>query len=66
MDLNTTAFRIVEALTEEKDDTAEKKRESRAKAGKRGGRQRAYVLSTERRKEIALGASHARWSTKHR
>lgn len=66
MDLNTTTFRIVQALTEEKDETAEKRRESRANAGKRGGRQRANALSGERRKEIALGAARARWSGRPR
>jgi len=61
MDLNTTAYRIVKGLTEDKDEAAEKKKQSRSSAGKAGGRQRADALSAERKREIARQASRARW-----
>jgi hypothetical protein len=59
MDLNSTAFRIVEALTNENKEDA---RVSAARiGGKHGGPARAAVLSPERRKEIAVKANRARW-----
>lgn len=60
MDLNRTAFRIVEQLTaENKGD----KRVSQARtvAGRAGGPARAAALSPERRKAIAAKANRARW-----
>ena len=60
MDLNVTAFRIVQKATDEN------KREGKISAGQAGGRvggpARAKKLSAEQRKEIALKASHARWA----
>ena len=59
MDLNVSAFRIVQQLT-----TANKedKRSSAARvAGKVGGPARAHRLTPERRKEIANKANRARW-----
>jgi hypothetical protein len=59
MDLNRNAFRIVQSLTDEKDENP---RSVRARiGGQRGGPARAKVLSPERRKEIAETASRARW-----
>ena len=60
MDLNVSAFRIVQNLT-----TDEKKEGNRIVAaragGKVGGRARAAKLSPEQRKEIAVKANKARW-----
>ncbi len=61
MDVNTNAYRIVKALTEEKDETVEKTKKARAAAGRIGGRRRASTLSVQRKKEIAVNASSARW-----
>jgi hypothetical protein len=63
MDLNVTAFRIVQKLTtENKEDT---KRSSAASvAGRVGGPARARKLSPERQREIALKANQARWKQK--
>lgn len=59
MDLNSTAFRIVQQLTTEK---KENKRTSAAREGGRvGGRARADKLTPERRKEIAVNANKVRW-----
>jgi hypothetical protein len=61
MDLNVTAFRIVQRLTE-----AENKEDKRTIAGRVGGRvggpARARKLTAERRKEIADKANKARWA----
>ena len=66
MDLNRNAFRIVQALTEKKDENP---RSAQARiGGQHGGAARAKVLSPERRKEIAEKASRSRWGarqTKH-
>jgi hypothetical protein len=61
MDLNVNAFRIVKHLTEE---NSEEKRRSATKqiGGKLGGPARAKKLTPERRREIAIKASKARWS----
>lgn len=62
MDLNVTAFRIVERLT------SEKKEHTRSTAGRAGGRvggkARAAKLSPEKLREIALKANEARWRRK--
>jgi hypothetical protein len=61
MDLNVTAFRIVNTITSENKDD---KRSSAARAGgKVGGPARARRLTPERRKEIAMKANKARWKT---
>ena len=60
MDVNTNAFRIVKALTEEKVEAA--KRAPKVAAGKLGGKARANRLSPERRKEIARAGSQTRWN----
>jgi hypothetical protein len=60
MDLNVSAFRIVQQLT-----TTENKGDKRSAAaiagGKVGGRVRADKLTAERRREIATKANRARW-----
>jgi hypothetical protein len=59
MDLNVSAFRIVQRLTTE---TKEEKRSSSARAaGKIGGPARAAKLTAEERREIAKKANQARW-----
>ena len=59
MDLNVTAFRIVQNLTAE---SKEDKRILAARiAGKRGGPARAAKLTAEERKNIAIRANKARW-----
>ena len=59
MDLNVSAFRIVQKLTAE---TKENKRSSTARSGgKLGGPARASKLTPERRREIAMNANRARW-----
>ena len=59
MDLNTTAFRIVKSLT---DDKKGSKRTLAARAaGLVGGKARAAKLSKERQKEIAVHANQSRW-----
>jgi hypothetical protein len=60
MDLNVRAFRTVQAALSEP-VLPDKHKESSRKGGKRGGVSRALVLSSKRRKEIALKASKARW-----
>ena len=59
MDLNVSAFRIVQQLTTE---NKEDKRKSAARvAGQVGGPARARKLTPTRRKEIAVKANEARW-----
>ena len=59
MDLNVSAFRIVQQLTTEK---KENKRSSAARTGGRvGGPARAAKLTSEQRKEISVKANKARW-----
>ncbi len=59
MDLNVSAFRIVQSLTTENKD--DKKSSAARAAGKIGGLARARKLTPERRKEIAANANRARW-----
>lgn len=62
MDLNVSAFRIVQSLTEE---NKENTRSSAGRAGgKAGGPARAAKLSPERLREIALKANRVRWKRK--
>ncbi len=62
MDLNVSAFRIVQKLSSE---TKEDKRKELARsAGKIGGAERARKLSSERKKEISIAANRARWNRK--
>ena len=62
MDLNVSAFRIVQKLSEE---NKENKRSSAARiAGKAGGPARARKLTPERLKDIAVKANEARWAKK--
>jgi hypothetical protein len=60
MDLNVRAFRTVQAAISEP-VLPDKRKESSREGGKCRGASRALVLSSERRKEIALKASKARW-----
>lgn len=59
MDLNRNAFRIVQAITEPKENARSTVARS---AGKKGGPARASKLSPERRREIAISANKARWA----
>jgi len=59
VDLNTTAFAIVQKLSGQKQTSPRSSVASRA--GLVGGPARAKVLSPERRKEIAANANRARW-----
>jgi len=62
MDLNTSAFRIVQHLTTE---NKEDNRSNAARAGGRiGGPARALKLTPERRIQIAIKANKARWKKK--
>jgi len=61
MDLNKTAFRIVQSLTDTDQGPGREIRTKRSSAGRRGGSARAKVLSPERRKEIAAKAIETRW-----
>jgi hypothetical protein len=63
MDLNVRAFRTVQEATMELPVDAKRKRSSARKGGIVGGRNRAEKLTAERRREIALKANKARWST---
>jgi hypothetical protein len=66
MDLNTNAYRIVKGLTDGKGATKEeKKRKATSAAGHSGGRSRAERLTPERRREIALRGSEARWKRRN-
>jgi len=60
MDVNTNAFRIVQALTEKKDPKATARSATARSAGGIGGRNRAKWLSPERRREIASMGGAAR------
>lgn len=59
MALNTTALRIVKALTED-DPKAAAKREAKPRAGQAGGR-RAKKLTEAERKDISSLGTPARW-----
>ena len=61
MDLNRTAFRIVETLTAEDKSKPNKRSESAKRAGKLGGAARAKILQPEKLRSIALKANRARW-----
>lgn len=62
MDLNRSAFRIVQQLTTENKDV---KRLAAARVGgKAGGPARAAKLTPEQRKEISVKANKARWKRK--
>jgi hypothetical protein len=60
MDLNVSAFRIVQQLTTEKKEDKSVSATRRA-AGRIGGPARAAKLTPEQRKEIAVKANKARW-----
>ena len=59
MDLNKTAFRIVQQLTDENRSADKQKRGSAG--GKVGGIARATKLTPERKREIAVIANQTRW-----
>ncbi len=62
MDLNTSAFRIVQQTTSKNEDG--KRTLAARSGGKVGGPARANKISSVRRKEIAVIASRARWDRK--
>lgn len=62
MDLNVSAFRIVQQLTTENKD--DKRVVAARAAGRVGGPARALKLTPQRRKEIAVKANKARWKRK--
>jgi hypothetical protein len=59
VDLNVTAFRVVQSLTSEK--AVDKRTAAARVAGKRGGPARALSLTKEERQAIAVKANRARW-----
>jgi hypothetical protein len=59
MDLNVTAFRIVQNLTVEKKD--DKRVLAARAAGRKGGPARAAKLTAQQRKNISIRANEARW-----
>jgi hypothetical protein len=70
-DINVTAFRVVQAATEEPTEvkTLSKEKNPAAVAlgrlgGLKGGKARAEKLSAKKRKAIAQKAAKARWSKK--
>lgn len=64
MDLNVSAFRIVQQLTTE---NKEDKRKAAARVGGQvGGPARALKLTPERRKEISVKANEARWKKREK
>lgn len=65
MDINVRAFRTVHAALAEPAEP-DKRRESSRKGGLRGGKARAASLSKERKKQIALSGSVARWGNVNR
>jgi hypothetical protein len=62
MDLNVRAFRTVQAALS--DAPLNKRKQASRKSGIAGGRARADALSADRKKEIALAASAARWANR--
>lgn len=64
MDLNTSAYNAVTALTSENKGDKDRISRSRRSSGRRGGAARAVALSPERRREIAVEANRARWLKK--
>ena len=63
MDLNVRAFRTVQAALAEP-VPVDKRKQAARKGGLAGGKSRARALSTQRKKEIALAGSSARWGQK--
>ena len=61
MDINVQAFRLVQQAIESSSAEAAKKRSALRKGGRIGGNARASILSADRRREIALAGSAARW-----
>lgn len=61
MDLNVQAYRLVQTAVESVPTPKVVQRKAAQKGGIRGGRARASALSSERRREIAVLASAARW-----
>jgi len=61
MDLNVRAFRTVQAVFAE-ESAPDKRKEAARKGGLIGGRLRAKLVSSKRRREIATRASQARWN----
>lgn len=59
MDLNVTAFRIVQNLSTEK--KADKRSSAARAGGKVGGPSRARRLTAEPRSKLAVAANMARW-----
>jgi hypothetical protein len=62
MDLNVSAFRIVQKLTTENKE--DKRTQAGRAGGKVGGRARADKLSPSRRREISQKANRVRWRDK--
>jgi len=61
MDVNVRAFRVVQAALAE-DTEPDSRQIAGRKGGLIGGRSRARSISAERRREIAVKASKARWA----
>lgn len=61
MDINISAFRLVQEATAGVSEEDMRKRVVTRKGGLIGGRARAASLSPDRRREIALKANQARW-----
>jgi len=66
MDLNVQAFRLVQEATQETTVAKSAKRAASRKGGIKGGAARAKSITSERKKEIALAANAARWSSQTR
>jgi len=62
MDLNVTAFRIVQHFSEENKE--DKRSVSAREAGKVGGAARAKKLTPSERRAIAIRANAARWKNR--
>jgi hypothetical protein len=60
-DSNQLAHMVVGVAIGEIDDTPPKKAEAQRKGGLKGGKIRAQVLPSKRRKKIATDAANARW-----
>jgi hypothetical protein len=61
MDLNVQAYRLVQKAVEEVPTPKVAKRKAARSGGIKGGKARAAALSSDRRQEIAILASNARW-----
>jgi len=59
--MNKLAKSIVDIATGEIDDVQEKVSLKKSKAGKKGAKARAKILTPEQRSEIASIAANARW-----